>query len=408
MSCVTARLFSPRSAAILSLLLALGSSTACSPAESNAATMWSGTMDTLVGGAVSVSNPIDGVWDSRTAWRVVEEVRIGTLEGDGPDMFGSIGSMEVDENGNIYVYERQALELRVFGPNGEHVRTVGREGGGPGEFKQVIGMDWAADGTLWIVDPGNNRISVFDTAGTYVTSHRTIGNYIISPWPGGFDTTGAFYNYGIDTEADAEEQLVMVRYDDNMEPADTFQVPRYDAGDAYFDLRTKNSFWRMSIPFMPGMQWQLSRTGDIWFGVTGDYRLFKTNLTGDTLRVVSREYQPVAVTEADIEQSLERFDDFLREGGKVDRSRIPGVKPAFRTLFLDDANRLWVMPMTSNDNEGRLLDVFDSEGRYLGRVELPFVMERYPTPLFRNGRIYAVTRDDLDVPYVVSAMIEMP
>jgi hypothetical protein len=66
------------------------------------------------------------------------------------------------------------------------------------------------------------------------------------------------------------------------------------------------------------------------------------------------------------------------------------------------------MPMTSNDNEGRLLDVFDSEGRYLGRVELPFVMERYPTPLFRNGRIYAVTRDDLDVPYVVSAMIEMP
>jgi hypothetical protein len=202
-------------------------------------------MDTLVGGAVSVSNPIDGVWDSRTAWRVVEEVRIGTLEGDGPDMFGSIGSMEVDENGNIYVYERQALELRVFGPNGEHVRTVGREGGGPGEFKQVIGMDWAADGTLWIVDPGNNRISVFDTAGTYVTSHRTIGNYIISPWPGGFDTTGAFYNYGIDTEADAEEQLVMVRYDDNMEPADTFQVPRYDAGDAYFDLRTKNSFWRL-------------------------------------------------------------------------------------------------------------------------------------------------------------------
>jgi hypothetical protein len=249
---------------------------------------------------------------------------------------------------------------------------------------------------------------VFDTAGTYLTSHRTIGNYIISPWPGGFDTTGAFYNYGIDTEADAEEQLVMVRYDDNMEPADTFQVPRYDAGDAYFDLRTKNSFWRMSIPFMPGMQWQLSRTGDIWFGVTGDYRLFKTNLTGDTLRVVSREYQPVAVTEADIEQSLERFDNFLREGGKVDRSRIPGVKPAFRTLFLDDANRLWVMPMTSNDNEGRLLDVFDSEGRYLGRVELPFVMERYPTPLFRNGRIYAVTRDDLDVPYVVSAMIEMP
>lgn len=393
---------------IPSLLLALGSSSGCSPSESNAATMWSGTVDTLANGTVLVSNPSDGVWGSETAWRVIEEVRIGTLEGDGPDMFGGIGSIEVAENGNIYVYERQALELRVFGPTGEHIRTVGREGGGPGEFKQVIGMDWAPDGTLWMVDPGNNRISVFDTSGAYVTSHRTIGNYIISPWPGGFDTTGAFYNYGIDTEAEPEEQFVMVRYNANMEPADTFQVPRYDAGDAFFELRARNSFWRMSIPFTPGMRWELARTGDIWFGVTGDYRLFKTNLDGDTLRVVSREHESIAVTEADIERELEGFDDFLREGGKVDRSRIPAVKPAFRTFFLDDANRLWVMPMTSNADEGRLLDVFDSEGRYLGRVQLPFVIQRYPTPLFRNGRIYAVTRDDLEVPYVVSARIEMP
>jgi hypothetical protein len=408
MLCARTRRSPLRLLAISSVLSVLAGSTGCSPVESNAATMWSGTMDTLASGAVLVSNPRDGVWDERTAWHVIEQVRIGTLEGDGPDMFGGIGSIEVDQNGNIYVYDRQALELRVFDPTGEHIRTVGREGGGPGEFKQVIGMDWAPDGTLWVVDPGNNRISVFDTSGTYVTSHRTIGNVIISPWPGGFDTTGTFYNYGIDTEAEAEEQLVMVRYDANMEPADTFQMPRYDAGDAYFELRTANSFWRMSIPFMPGMSWQLARTGDIWFGVTGDYRLYKTNLNGDTLRIVSREYQPIAVTEADVERELEGFDDFLREGGKVDRSRIPKVKPAFRTFFLDDANRLWVMPMTSSDDEGRLLDVFDSEGRYLGRVELPFAMQRYPLPIFRNGRIYAVTRGDLDVPYVVSARIGMP
>jgi hypothetical protein len=47
-------------------------------------------------------------------------------------------------------------------------------------------------------------------------------------------------------------------------------------------------------------------------------------------------------------------------------------------------------------------------GSAVTNVELPLVIERYQRPVFRNGRIYAVTRDDLDVPYVVSARTDMP
>ncbi len=88
--------------------------------------------------------------------------------------------------------EIQAEELRVFDREGRHVRTIGRKGGGPGEFSQIIGMAWRPDGNLWVVDPSNNRISVIDTAGNFVTSHPTGGSFVMMPWPGGVDSAGYF------------------------------------------------------------------------------------------------------------------------------------------------------------------------------------------------------------------------
>jgi sugar lactone lactonase YvrE len=244
-------------AELVVLLSVLAASTGCGPADSSAATLWRGTMDTLVSGTVVVSNPADGVWREETAWTVEEELRIGTLDGDGPDMFGNVGSLEVDDRGRIYVFDTQANELRVFGPSGEHVRTIGRQGGGPGEFESVIGMAWGPEGRLWTVDPGNARISLFDTLGTYLTSHRTIGNYIISPWPGGFDAAGNFYNYGIDTEAEPDDRMVLVRYDASMEPVDSVRLPRRQGEGEFFTLRSENSIMQSTIPYTGGFRWRL-------------------------------------------------------------------------------------------------------------------------------------------------------
>ncbi len=165
----------------LAMLLAAATLLLVGCAEGGGASVFAGAVDTLPDGRIVVSNPATGMWGEGDEWEVTEEVRIGQVDGDGPDVFGSIGLLEVDEAGRFYVFERQAQELRVFDAEGNYVRTVGGKGSGPGEFSQVIGMDWAPDGSLWMVDPANNRISVFDAAGTYVEGHRTLGGYFISP-----------------------------------------------------------------------------------------------------------------------------------------------------------------------------------------------------------------------------------
>ncbi len=391
---------------ILAVGSVLLSSVACGTGEARAAA-WRGSIDTLESGRVVVTNPAEGTWDSATTWRIVEEVRIGAADGPGPDVFGRISTFEVGPAGDFYVLEGQAQELRVFDPAGAYVRTIGRKGGGPGEFEQVVGLAWAPDGNLWVVDPSNARISVFDTAGNYLTNHRALGGIVIFPWPGGFDDEGWFYNYAPNPHVQGYE-TVLVRYDERLEPVDTIWPPR-DENLAFFESATRTGGWmRAGIPFRPGLVWRLSPTGHIWFALTGTYQLFQRTLDGDTLRVISREFTPLPVTAEDVDSAVVQLEWFTRQGGKIDRSRFPSVQPALRTFFLDDEGNIWVGPRTRERLSGRLLEVFDPQGRYLGPVRLPVALSLYPPPILRNGMIYGVTLDELDVPYLFRARIDKP
>src|SRR5687767_1702897 len=67
-------------------------------------------------------------------WTIEPELRIGALEGDGPDNFGSIKGIAVDDQDRIAVLDAQAQEIRIFGADGKHLRTFGGKGAGPGEL----------------------------------------------------------------------------------------------------------------------------------------------------------------------------------------------------------------------------------------------------------------------------------
>jgi hypothetical protein len=328
------------------------------------------------------------------------------MDGDGPDLFGRITSLAVDEAGRIYVLEGQAQEIRVFDATGSHVRTIGRKGGGPGELNQAVHMQFGPDGNLWVVDPQNNRVSVFDTAGTYLDGHRMPGGFIIIPWPGGFDAQGDYYS-PIPRPSEEGFNMGLAHYDAALEPIDTLEVPEDPVDREGFELQRGDSRWRASIPFTAGFQWRLSPAGTFWGLFSGEYRLFELSQRGDTLRTITRAYDPLPVTDLDMEAARERLEWFIQEGGKVDWSKIPSEKPATEDFFVDALGYVWVQPVTVAAEENLRLDVFDPDGRYLGRVALPGPIA-YARPLIQDGVIYAVTENDLEVPFVVRWRIEKP
>ena len=82
-----------------------------------------------------------------------------------------VRSVVADAAGAIYVADVQANEIRVFGADGAHLRTIGRSGDGPGEFNALYALAWIGD-TLAAFDPRNGRISFLSPEGDWLGSSR--------------------------------------------------------------------------------------------------------------------------------------------------------------------------------------------------------------------------------------------
>ena len=354
---------------------------------------WTGSIDTLASGVVVVRNPPEGLWSPSETWSLTEELRIGSAMSEGPDLFGRITDIAVDREGRIHVLDRQAKELRTFSPVGEHIRTVGREGSGPGEFSDPIGLALSPDGNLWVVDPDNTRYTLLDTAGEYVTAHRRhLGGYSL-PWNGGFGTDGRLYE-----KIFTAGRTAVVRMDTTLTPEDTTLFPDFDAPQ--FTLTTASARMGVKVPFASDQIERLDLRGYLWTAITGDYAIARMDLNGDTIQVIhGPPTDPVPVSAEDRERAVEELQWFIRQGGTVRPSEIPSEKPPIQNFHVAGNGYAWVEVTPQGDQDGQHYHVFDPEGRFLGTVAAAAGLGN--SPLFRGEHVYAVTTDSLGVQYVV-------
>jgi hypothetical protein len=341
------------------------------------------------------------MWDSATTWHLEPVTRIGSLEGEGPSTFGQIIALEIDALGRIYVLDRLAQELRVFGPDGEHIRTIGGEGEGPGEFRGANGLGWGPNGNLWVVDQRLRRFTVLDTSGTLLRTHRAPMSVRSWQWRGGFTQSGALYDFG--SVREGEEYLrALLKFDMVGEYSDTFLLASYEA--EFFEWETARSRATSQVPFAPQQVWMVAPDGDLRTGIADQYRIHHVTLTSDTIRIIAREYEPIPVIDTERQQAVERISEFMA-GRRFDESRIPVVKPAFESLGVDDSGFLWVRLPDSPARQGTLLDVFDPEGRFLGTLNTQEPLYRYSRFFVRGDILYYVTTDEFDVAYVIAEQI---
>lgn len=360
-------------------------------------------VDTLDGGTVAVHNPEQGVWTEQTAWRAMEDLRLGRAEGAGPDVFAAPVALEVDARGRLYVLDAQAGQLRVFGADGAHVRSLGGQGAGPGELRQPLGMAMAPDGALWVVDPGNGRFTAFDTSGAVRTTVRRASGLAMVPWPGRFDRQGRLWDVSTGPTG-MSGPPALLRVDPASGKVQRVDLPSFTP--AQFSASNGPVSVSAPVPFSPELAWTLDAEGRVWSGVTDRYRLRLHDPAGDTLRVVERAAAPVEVASSERDSVPGRLKWFTDQGGRIDLSRVPRHKPAFVSIRTDDRGWLWVRPSLPASERNAAFDVFDPEGRYQGRLPLPIQHEDAMPLVIRGDRIYAVVLNDDGVPQVVRFRIE--
>jgi hypothetical protein len=75
----------------------------------------------------------------------------------------------------------------------------------------------------------------------------------------------------------------------------------------------------------------------------------------------------------------------------------PSVHTAFRSFFMDDQGHLFVQTWErTSDGKKDLYDIYDPEGRFLGRIALSVHPDLIiPTPtILKNDKLYSVEVDD--------------
>lgn len=114
---------------------------------------------------IVTSDPLNS--DARCTLSEEPAVSIGSLEGDDPYLFYFLRGANRLSDGSIAVMDNGTGEIRIFSAQGEHLRSMGGKGEGPGEFR-IGRFIWVLPGdTLWVGDYRPWRYHVYAADGQY-------------------------------------------------------------------------------------------------------------------------------------------------------------------------------------------------------------------------------------------------
>lgn len=295
-------------------------------------------------------------------------------------------------DGRIVVANAGSHELRFYDARGAYVSAVGREGGGPGEFRGmgIKSLQVGAGDSIYVFDYSSQRLSVFDARGQLARDFSVLSSNASLAYVGRF-ADGRWC-------ARDEDEIVPGAFGET--PRDT---ARYIGLDAAFENGT-------SIAMLPGTMTAIADHGgyrrapfsplpaqDVFgsclYVVTGDdfdVRVFSAD--GELVRLVRNEGERESLTEAHLTAWIDGlfYAEEVPEAARPQMRRLlegfptPEHLPVYNDVLVDALGYIWLQeyepvpgPGRYASGAGRWWIVLDPTGKMLGRVEMPAALDVY-------------------------------
>lgn len=349
-------------------------------------------------------------WDEHASWHLSLDLDVGSATG--PLAFARVLDVAPRRAGGLWVVDGQAKRVRSFDEEGRETVSFGRRGEGPGEFRSIGRVGEWPNGELRVGGRRPVELYSFDASGEPLgTSVLSAEVYRETATSAGPDTpplgptlaewkfTGSGMAFVQATTLAATGAAVMRRD----------ALVRIDARDAH---PVRLASWEAPamrggvggeiLLLQPAASWSPLGDGGVWLTYGDRYEIRRLDGRG-RLRRVLRRPRPRAALTPEIE---ERFKAELAAEADnpamlamLDNAVFPDSLPAAAGLWTsEDDGRLWVGVMDPTRplrlEEPNALDVFEADGRYLGRLGIPDGFR--PTRITAN-HVYGVWRDELDV-----------
>ncbi len=355
--------------------------------------------------------------DDRSLEAGFEEVyQVGSISGDGWEVFGRVSAVGFGQSGDLYVMDDQGGRIVVVSQTGEFVREFGRIGDGPGEFSATtntaVGFTVLRDGRTVVFDPGHSAFQLFGSNGEFERSVRMAGSslYLIrtlAPARDGANViTTSVGAFGMGGPSDDPEPAFRPVYrlvlTDDEAVQDTVIRAWKPAGDA--------------DGFSPNLIARALPDGGLVYTDSSAYAIKIATRDGELTRVLTRPFQPEPVTDrireeevrrqlTENEERAARSDDrFAAARAELGRRRIESMEfyhevPVVRGLQTSWEGTIWVHRRGEEPTGDGPIDLLTPDGRYVGTYAAEATA--MPSAFGPDGLVAFVERDEFDASRVV-------
>jgi len=364
-------------AGLLILAAQLLALTVGGPAD--AAPMWQPGQATEDGIPV-VLNPAE----ARDAEQVLAPEEQWRLGGDDESdlLFGLVSDAVVDEDGVTYLLDNHLSSIYVISPEGELLRTIGREGDGPGEFRNGTELVFMPNGTLGVLEMMPGKIVCMDRQGIPQPSFAFAGE----------KNTGMSHLQHIDATADqvvigmvatsfGDERVVTEYSLSAFQPDGTLQAVLMTNEDVQSGGMVQIRLGGGENDFV--RSWSLCPDGRVVvFQKAFDYELEVFDDYGKPQQIIRRQYETIKRPEQEIARSRKEAEDLKARFPQIGDEPVEERARDISGVVARPNGEIWVTSSQGSqscpEQSVGVFDVFDQLGHYVRtlRIEADFDRDR--------------------------------
>ncbi len=282
---------------------------------------------------------------------------IGKTDGKDEEMLYRINDIKVDSEGIIYISERSTKSVKKFNAKGEFIMKFGREGDGPGEFRDPIKVFISRNKDVCVLDQ-KGVISRFSNNGEFINSFK-------------------IKNYAYDFVISSSEKFYVF---ENVYSGKKISI--YDKTgkilDSFGDIsKRKNA---SETGFVNTGLMAIDDKDNIYLSYNQPYKIEKYDKTGKLIMVISRKLSfPI------VEPNYK--EEKINEGMMVTQNQATKITRCLRVV--NQKIYHLITPGSGFLSFGKYIDVFDLNGKYLYQIDLK-TSDARAIAIDKNESLFAV------------------
>ncbi len=305
--------------------------------------------------------------------------------GDSTRIFTSTSDMDIDDDGNIYIFDNIKGSIKKFDSSGNYIKSFGKRGQGPGEFPVAFDLV-VQNGIIYVQSFTNLQMVKFDPDGNYIENVP-------------YESGGLVVGEGLRSVPGSPNILGYVNATENREGVYYFGNNLVIFGPDFKKLAVlrewNEKFDPANVDFFKSICKYTAGNGKIYVAENSlsDYRINVFDYSGKRTEEIRFPYARIQNNDEE-ENYIKKNLRLSVDGERLEQKRT--YKRSVNEMFVDKFGRLLVRRSFERNENNRnkfIADVF-KDGVYLNTVTIPGLigedtMVNFSNSIhFRGNRIY--------------------